>query len=136
VDFPGKPSKDQAPGILGIKTRTVFTCSAEGMTFTIMGQPVPPAALKKGGATSVLAASRDSLATAYSGKVTNDKSVKIGEFAAREFRVTADSLRQNVIRGMTVIAGRRLYLVFIMGPESAAYGAAGERFFDSFMPTQ
>jgi hypothetical protein len=35
VQVPAKPERGQAPGILGIRNRTVFSRSAEGLRFTI-----------------------------------------------------------------------------------------------------
>jgi hypothetical protein len=133
VEVPAKPERGQAPGILGVKTRTVFSCSAEGLTFTIMGQPVPAAALKRGNP-AVLSASRDSLAQANSGKITVDKSIRVANFPAREFRVTSASLQPNAILARTVMTGRRLYTIYVTGPTKALSGASARKFLDSFTP--
>ena len=108
VQVPAKPERDQVPGILGTKNSTRFRCSAEGLTYTILGQPVNDAVLKTG-AKAVLKASRESLASAQGGKVRNDKSIKVGEFDACEFRVTSASSSSNTIVARSVLVDRRLY---------------------------
>ena len=135
VQVPSKPERGQAAGILGVKNCTMFNCSAEGLSFTIMGQPVRETALKAG-PRAVLKASRDGLALSHEGKVKTSKSLQIGDFPACEFRVTSNSSSSNVILARSVLAGRRLYTVYVTGSETALAGPSARKFLDSFDPTQ
>lgn len=135
VQVPAKPERGQAPGILGVKNATTFTCSAEGLTFTIMGQPVPESATKTG-SKAVLKSSRDSLAQAHYGTASGIKSVQVADFPGCEFRVTSDSATSNVTLARAVLVGRRLYTLSVTGTEAAVARPAAEKFLSSFKPTR
>jgi hypothetical protein len=135
VQVPRKPNRGQAPGILGAKNRTVFRCSAGDLTYSIMGQPVPPAALDDG-APAVLSAARKDLASTHDGRVTNDKSIDVSGFPAREFRIASPAMKSNVILARTMLVGKRLYTVFVIGSEDAVAGPSARKFLNSFVPTK
>ena len=81
--------------------------------------------------TTVLTAHRDGYAAL--GKVINDRSVKCGDHAGREFSVTKDGVRAEV---KLVLAGRRLYTLMVIPNKPKTKPTVNDsdvrRFFDSF----
>jgi hypothetical protein len=132
VSVPARPERKQEAGILGAKQRNVFACTADGVTYTVRVQPVPPAAAKAEEVKTVLNAARDAIAKGYGGKVVDEHPVTLGESPGQEYKIDAPALRPAVVRVRLAIIGTRLYEVSALATETDVTTTAAAKFLDSF----
>jgi len=129
--FPVVIQRRQEGGILGVASRNVFTCTAEGITYTIRVQLVPPEA-KSGEAKLALDAARDAIAREHGGRVLDEHRAALGEYPAEEYRIDAPPLRPAVLRVRSGVIGNRLYELSVRASATDVSGAAATGFLDSF----
>jgi hypothetical protein len=73
---------------------------------------------------------RDAAVRSVKGKLLNEKDVKTGDLAGREFQVDAPGL--GVYRARMFIVGDRLYQLVVAGPKDIAQSKDADKFLDSF----
>ena len=131
VNVPAKPERRQEAGIMGAKSRNVFTCAAAGITYTVRVQPVPPPAMAAG-LKAVLDAARAASAQEHGGQVRDERPAMLAEAPGQEYLVDAPALRPALRRVRSAVVGNRLYELSVSGSEADISGAAADRFLDSF----
>jgi hypothetical protein len=131
VKVPVRPERRQEAGILGAKARNVFTCTDDGITYTVRVQLVPPAA-RAGGAEAVLDAARDAIAKEHGGQVRDKHPALLSELPAQEYLIDAPALRPAVLRVRSGLIGDRLHELSVSASEADVSGAAAIKFLESF----
>jgi hypothetical protein len=131
VDFPVNPERKQETGMLGARARNVWTCTAEGITYTVRVQPVPPAA-RGGKPGAFLDAARAAVASEHGGKARDEQAAKLGEHPAQEYRIDAPALRPKIVRVRSGIIGNRIYELSVIATEADVAGTSATGFLDSF----
>lgn len=131
VDVPVKLERKQEAGILGAKAHNVWSCTTNGITYTIRVQPIPPAH-RDGKAKAVLDAARDAVAKERSGKIRDEHDVKLGDRSGQEYLIDGPALRPKVVRVRTAVIGIRLYELAVTASEAEVASKAANDFFDSF----
>jgi hypothetical protein len=128
---PVKPERTQEAGMLGAKVRNVWTCNAEGITYTVRIQPIPPAA-RSGEPKALLDSARTLVANERGGKARDPRPATLADHPAQEYLIDAPALRPKVVRVRTGIIGNRIYELSVTATEADASGASATSFLDSF----
>ena len=131
VNFPVAAEQKQEGGILGAEAPSVWTCTADGISYTIRVQPVPQA-LRNEGPERVLDAARAVVAEGRRGQARDVRDARLANRPAQEYHVDAPDLRPKLIRVRTAVIGTRLYELSVTASETDVAGKAANEFFDSF----
>jgi hypothetical protein len=127
-----KASKESVQSPIGpLETRTWIGEDEAKMYFVSF--TVYPSALPN--VEGALDGARDGAAKNISGKVLQEKKLKVGEHSARDLIISAESKGKPVtVRARLALTGTRLYMLQVIVPEAAttADDADATRFFDSF----
>jgi hypothetical protein len=131
VNIPVEPERKQEVGILGSEVRNVWTCTADGVSYRIRVQPVPPA-LQNERPERVLDAARAEVAGERGGQARDVHDSKLANRPAEEYHVDAPELRPRLLRIRTALIGTRLYELSVTASAADVAGKAATEFFDSF----
>ncbi len=131
VNIPVEAVGRQEAGILGAKVRNAWSCTADGISYVIRVQPIPPA-LRGQGPGRVLDAASAVMAEERGGRPRDLRDAKLANRPAQEYHIDAPDLRPKFIRVRTAVIGTRLYELSVTGSETDVAGKAAKEFFDSF----
>jgi hypothetical protein len=131
VNVPVAATRKQEAGILGAKSRNVWTCTADGVSYAIRVQGVPPT-IRKEGPARVLDAARAAVAEERGGQTRDVRDTKLANRPAHEYRLDAPGLNPKLIRVRTAVIGTRLYELSVTAVEADVVGKAADEFFESF----
>ena len=131
VNIPVHADRKPEAGILGAKDRQVWNCTADGISYTIRVQPVPPA-LRNEGPGRVLDAARAVVAEERGVRPRDVRDAKLASRPAQEYHVDVPDLRPKLVRVRTAVIGTWLYEFSVTASEADLAGKAANEFFDSF----
>jgi hypothetical protein len=131
VNIPVAAARKEEAGILGAKTRHVLTCTADGISYMIRVQRVPPA-LRNEGPEHVLDSARAAVAEERGAQPRDVRDAKLANRPAQEYHLDAPDLRPKLIRVRTAVIGTWLYELSVTASEAGVAGKAANEFFDSF----
>jgi hypothetical protein len=129
VQFPGKPNKttNKAGGIdLHI---AIVEMGMGG--FAVIHSDLPPEAIKVAKPKDLLDGGQKGLIENFKAKVTSSRDFEFGteKYPARELVGEKDKLK---LRIQIILAGNRLYQVFVVGSKEQITGKEADAFFKSF----
>jgi hypothetical protein len=131
-NFPVQPEHTQEAGLFGVKVRNVFTCTADGVSYRIRVQAVPPA-LRSEGPERVLDAARAAVAEEHKGQPRAVREARLAYRPAQEYQIDAPDLRPKLIRVRTAVIGTRLYELSVTDSEADLDSKDANEFLDSFI---
>ncbi len=115
----------------GQGARSVWTCTAEGITYTVRVQPVPPAA-RAGKPKAFLDSARTVVANERGGKARDAHPATLAEHPAQEYLIDAPALRPKIVRVRASVIGNRIYELSVTATEADVSGTSATSFLDSF----
>jgi hypothetical protein len=131
VNVPVAAERSQEAGILGAKVRNVWTCTADGVSYRLRLQRVPPA-LCSAGPERVLDAARTAAAEDCGGQSRDVHDARLAKRPAQECHIDAPDLRPKRMRVRTAVIGTWLFELSVTASASDIAGNAANEFFDSF----
>lgn len=145
VEMVGKPEERkrdaETPGGMTTTTFLISRSEMEQVTYLVSVTPLP-AKLEGKEADMALVAARDAAVAEGKAKVTveSDTTFRAFGYAGRESTISlegTDGKSKGLVRVRAFIAGDRLYVLAVAGPEDAVKAAGGSnvtRFWNSFRP--
>jgi len=129
VAFPGKPEVSKKAGADMAMVKT------EAGAFIVVHSDLPADAVKAAQPKDLLANAEKAFVDSFKAKVTASKEVEFGKkkYPARETTAEKDAIQ---LRITLVLAGDRLYQVFVVGPKELVGGKDADEFFKSFEVTK
>ncbi len=131
VNIPTAAVRKQEPGILGARLRNAWTCSADGVSYRIRVQLVPPAQRDRG-PERVLDAARAVHAEEYRAHPRDVHEARLANRPAQEYAIDAPDLRPKLIRVRTAVIGTRLYELSVTASATDVTDKSANEFFQSF----
>lgn len=126
----GAPHRE-VPGILGAETSLVWACSADGITYGIRFQVLPPAVQDKGSA-AILEAARGAVSKERGGPPRNVRDTLLAARPAQEYEIDTPGPRPVRARVKALVIGTWLYELSVATSQGDLDAASPREFFDSF----
>lgn len=132
------PVKDQKIRVNILELETDGKVKYVARLFNLEYGPPPKGTIGKGppprpDPNAMIEAARDLFLKETSGKVADEKEVKIGERKAKEYSITVNA--RTSARMRVLVIGKLLYQAGIVGPKEQVEGKDADLFLDSFKPT-
>jgi hypothetical protein len=131
VNIPVAAERKDKAGILGGKVRYAWSCTADGVTYGIRAQPLPPAA-RNDGPERVLDAARSAVAEERGSEPRDVREARMANRPAQEYDVDAPDLRPKLVRVRAAVIGMWLYELSASATAAGLDSKAVNEFFDSF----
>jgi hypothetical protein len=129
VAFPAKPTTTTSK--VGETTMNVATVEKAGSGFVVIYSDLPAGATKLAKAKDILEGGEKGLVANLKAKVTSSKEKEFGKQKYPSREIVADA-EMVTVRVTLVLAGDRLYQVFVHGPKEFASGKEADKFLESF----
>jgi hypothetical protein len=134
VLMPTTPTTDskELPSPFGKAKITTHTAASEdGRAFMIAALTMPVDISALGSSGEMLDSFVGGMAQGFKGKVVSQKTIKLGDYAGKEFEATALE-GKSTFRGRAYVVKDKIFVVGVLAAKDSAEGDSVEKFLDSF----
>jgi hypothetical protein len=128
---PAHLEKQMKPGILGAAESHSWSCTNEGITYTIRVQALPDK-LQKNPPDNILDAARPELNKDRGAEPSNLRATILAARPAQEYDIDLPRPQPMQVRVKTIVIGNWLYELSVTGQKTDVTGRNANEFFDSF----